>query len=55
MKSEAKFNADKKELRSYIKTKRKSVENKAEKDDVKLAWRIISLEMFFEETIDKYN
>ena len=34
MKSEAKFRADKKELRSYIKTKRKSVENKAEKDSL---------------------
>ena len=34
MKSEAKFSADKKELRSYIKTKRKSVENKAEKDSL---------------------
>lgn len=34
MKSEAKFSADKKELRSYIKIKRKSVENKAEKDSL---------------------
>lgn len=34
MKSEAKFSADKKELRSYIKTKRKSVENKDEKDSL---------------------
>ena len=43
MKSEAKFSADKKELRSYIKTKRKSVENKAEKDSL-VAQNLLSLD-----------
>ena len=43
MKSEAKFSADKKELRSYIKTKRKSVENKAEKDGL-VAQNLLSLD-----------
>ena len=43
MKSEAKFSADKKELRSYIKTKRKSVENKAEKD-ILVAQNLLSLD-----------
>lgn len=42
MKSEAKFSADKKELRSYIKIKRKSVENKAEKDSL-VAQNLLSL------------
>ena len=43
MKSEAKFSADKKELRSYIKIKRKSVENKAEKDSL-VAQNLLSLD-----------
>lgn len=43
MKSEVKFSADKKELRSYIKTKRKSVENKAEKDSL-VAQNLLSLD-----------
>ena len=43
MKSEAKFSADKKELRSYIKTKQKSVENKAEKDSL-VAQNLLSLD-----------
>lgn len=43
MKSEAKFSADKKELRSYIKSKRKSVENKAEKDSL-IAQNLLSLD-----------
>ena len=43
MKSEAKFSADKKGLRSYIKIKRKSVENKAEKDSL-VAQNLLSLD-----------
>lgn len=43
MKSEAKFSADKKELRSYIKTKRKSIENKVEKDSL-IAQNLLSLD-----------
>lgn len=43
MKSEAKFSVDKKELRSYIKIKRKSVENKAEKDSL-VAQNLLSLD-----------
>ena len=43
MKSEAKFSADKKELRSYIKSKRKTIENKAEKDSL-IAQNLLSLD-----------
>lgn len=43
MKSEAKFSADKKELRSYIKAKRKSIENKVEKD-ILIAQNLLSLD-----------
>lgn len=43
MKSEAKFSADKKELRSYIKSKRKNIENKVEKDAL-IAQNLLSLD-----------
>lgn len=43
MKSEAKFSADKKELRSYIKSKRKTIENKAEKDSL-ISQNLLSLD-----------